>query len=393
MTYIEDLISILASSAASSIEAWDFKVVHSFDSTITNSIGLTEKQRGLAIRIITRNSSILQKYVLDNVSELLRDPQFRLPIRKSMEIRSVNIIDVDGSRAIEVKFPYDESIIEKIKKHRIFVKNYGLVSWDKTRMAWVFLLNEENIDFILNDLMIENCEYDEEFQDYIAQTHNIINNIENIVPTVTLVNETIKIRNIQVGMPQLTETEIIPALFEARKFGVTYWDDNIDEYLRSQDADKVTTEFLTTAGPFHIEENGENCLKNVIKYMGPSLFIIPGGSEFAKIKEIYTLVCGMNIDTSKVSVLFRLPAETGQNFNDFVKNQGLNNPIDANTKIVCICSKLPKTILKSKIEFNSVVNFGFNNPHYSLKEFVKNHQNLVVYRSKPSKALSMFEVE
>ena len=392
MTYVEDLIGLLSTKVAISIDPWDFKVVDSFNNTIFNSIGLTEKQRTLAIRIIMRNHKALQPYVSEDVAELMKNPQFRLSVRKSIENNSIKIVEVDKTKVVEVKFPYNEALIEKIKKYRNSAKNFVTVSWDKPRLAWLFSLNEENIEFISNELSNENCEHDEEFQNYVTQVKNIINNIDNLVPILTLIDGVPKIKNIQVGMPQITETEIVPALFEARKFGVTYWDENIDAQIRSAEFDSVTADFLTSTNSFDIGENGKNCLKNVIKYLSPSLFIIPGGSEFKKIKEIYALLHSMQIDMSKVSVLFRLPNETGQKFNDFVKNQGLNNPINSDTSIVCISSKLPKTILKSKIEFNSVINFGFNNAHYSLKEFVKNHQNLVFFQGNLIESLQVYDV-
>ena len=80
-----------------------------------------------------------------------------------------------------------------------------------------------------------------------------------------------------------------------------------------------------------------------------------------------------------MSVLFRLSTENGRNFNDFVKNQAINGPIHDDTKIVFVSGKLPKTVIKSGIKFNSIINMGYTMAHYTLKEFTKNHQNSIYF--------------
>ena len=71
-------------------------------------------------------------------------------------------------------------------------------------------------------------------------------------------------------------------------------------------------------------------------------------------------------------------------FNDFVKENKLNSPITEKTKIVFISSKLPKPFVKSKVKFNCVINLGFGGVHYSIKNFVENHENLIFYTEKKS---------
>jgi hypothetical protein len=131
--------------------------------------------------------------------------------------------------------------------------------------------------------------------------------------------------------------------------------------------------------PFNLDlqKNGVFCLEYILKYSGPTLFIIPGGSEFIKTQEIYSILHDFGIPNENMSVLFRLSSETGQNFNSFVKDHGLNSPISDNTQLVFVSGKIPKTVIKSGIKFNTIVNVGFENAHYSLKGYVKNHQNLV----------------
>ena len=80
-----------------------------------------------------------------------------------------------------------------------------------------------------------------------------------------------------------------------------------------------------------------------------------------------------------MSVMFRLPSMEGGDFNNFVKNHNLNSPITDETKIVFVGTKLPKSIIKSKIKFNSVINLGQHSAHHTIQEFMNNQENVVIF--------------
>ena len=94
---------------------------------------------------------------------------------------------------------------------------------------------------------------------------------------------------------------------------------------------------------------------------------------------IYNFLTGIGYTSDDMSVMFRLPSSDGKDFNEFVKNCGLNNPISDKTKFVFVSIKLPKPIIKSKMRFNSVISLGRSNVHYTIREFFKNRQNLIYY--------------
>ena len=113
--------------------------------------------------------------------------------------------------------------------------------------------------------------------------------------------------------------------------------------------------------------------------MGPTLVIIPGGNELATLTASYEFFKSMDIKNTDMSVMFRLPSETHEIFNNFVKFNELNSPIRNETKIIFVSSKLPKPVLNSKIKFHSILNLGYNNVHYSLRDYVGNHENVMFY--------------
>jgi hypothetical protein len=118
--------------------------------------------------------------------------------------------------------------------------------------------------------------------------------------------------------------------------------------------------------------------------MHPCLIIVPGGMEFAKTKTMYEFLKGQGYQDDEMSVLFRLSTGQGTEFNEFVKDNNLNSPITDRTKFVFVSIKLPKPVVKSKINFQSVISLGKSNVHYTIREFFKNRQNLIYYCEKSS---------
>ena len=81
--------------------------------------------------------------------------------------------------------------------------------------------------------------------------------------------------------------------------------------------------------------------------------------------------------------MFRLSSDTGSMFNDLVKQEGLNNPIGENTKIVFISQKVPKPLIKANLDFKIIVNLGsLSGVHYSLSSFLTDRMDVIRYTNK-----------
>jgi hypothetical protein len=61
----------------------------------------------------------------------------------------------------------------------------------------------------------------------------------------------------------------------------------------------------------------------------------------------------------------------------------LNNPVDENTKVVFVSTKITKPLVKSGVKFKTVINLGYYNYlHFTMSAAVDNAQNLVYYSMK-----------
>jgi hypothetical protein len=100
----------------------------------------------------------------------------------------------------------------------------------------------------------------------------------------------------------------------------------------------------------------------------------------------------MDIKEEEISVLFRLPSEHGKEFNDYVRENGLNSPLTAKTRALLISQKIPKPVIESKIHFHCVVNFSNFQTHYSSRDFLNTQSNIIEVWDKTPKSNVLKEI-
>jgi hypothetical protein len=380
---IEDLVAFSIRHPVP-LNSWDSRMMNSIYEQIVFKNSLTEKQGAAVVKILKRYHSAISLQVGQDILQFLENPSYRLGIRKINTVKRITVVDHElYERAIQVEFPFDQNIIEAIKDKKN-INHAG--QWNSEKKSWIFPLSEYSIAHLKNIAQENSFEMDEEFASYAEQYNCIVKNIEQYIPILVAENEGVKIRNFDEKLVNFSSENILKSVFEARKLGVLTWGENIEEYLETEEIDQNTRDFLRSdpSADFHINSEKYDifALTDIVKYLSPTLFIIPGGSELEKLQTCCEFLKNIGIDSAEVSVMFRMPKETHENFNNFVKNSGFNNPITAATRAVFISGKFPKPVLKSGIKFHTVINLGFDNVHYSMRDFVKNHENLVYYTEK-----------
>jgi hypothetical protein len=380
--HVEDLIITLATLGKPN--QFDFPILDSFYNQLIFGSGFTEKQAALAVRILKRYSVELSSITQADIPSMLVNPTFRLAIRQINNAKQVSIVPHDVyTRVIKVEFPYDQVKIDHIKKNR---NSLDYCMWSPEQKAWIFSLTEKNLYFVCDLIEEFSFQVDDDFDNFRNQISNIIENIELHAPMLSLDNGRFKYTNVSRYVPELTSDDNVSALFESRKAGISTWDTSVVEFLNQSDLNQVTKSFLLSSQsePFDVDSGNQdvNCLSDIVHHMQPCLFIIPGGLEQEKTAEIYNFLKSQGYRDEEMSVLFRLPTSQGKEFNEFVKNNNLNSPITDETKFVFISIKMPKPVVKSGINFQTVVSLGKSNVHYTIREFFKNRQNLIYYCGK-----------
>lgn len=389
--YIEELIQFAVGAGpwlfkhGSLISGHDHTILESMATQLAYNQGqLTEKQGTLALRILSKNRDkiVVQIPTLDSI---LKDPKWKFAFRVLPKNKKISIKTENAFSKILVEFPFEESIVEAFRKRNQEVHELHRGLWDHEAKKWAFSFTEINIDYLGSILLDKEFQADDEFIALYEQVKNVHMDIENILPMLVETSTGFEIKNAHPKIQQPTTKSLVEALFWARDYGITTWDDNVDARIKNE-LNSLTTSVISSSGKKHVWFDSTKVnidyFTDLITHGGPALIIIPGGSGIETIREWNEFALRLNIKPEDMSVMFRLPNEQSE-FNIYVKEQNLNNPISENTKLVFVSTKITKPLIKSGIKFGTVINLGYYQyMHFSMSTVVENAQNLVYYSMK-----------
>ena len=410
--YIEDIIDnlvgigSLGNARATFLGAYDDTLLSSFDSQLSSGLGLTEKQQALAIRILKKHSQEITNLLSKPVELFLENPQFRSPPRSISHSKTVKLFkDQENKRyLIRVSFPFDEKLVNDIKAYKkegvhkrvsyTRPTNSEDISWNTQSRSWDFPLREEHIDWLSSKLPSDEFLFDNELIEFSKEISKVKNQIEKYVPMVIFDGENFKFANSHRNIPQPQSSDLLEVLFHARKYGISTWDENIDQALNDVTINSYTKKLLSKKVDGDIVIDPEivkiDELSDTINYIGNTLFVIPGGDEYNMLTMSHRFLQRLGITNDQISVLFRLDGNSGKICNDYVKDNKLNNPIDEKIKIFFISTKVPKPLLKTSTTIDAIVNLGSTTVHYTLKNLLKNHHFVINYTTKKLKERYIF---
>ena len=383
MMYIEELIDRLACNGnflfnqQLVINNNDWNIVYSLSEQIQRGNAYTEKQRGLAIRIVTKYA---YKLAEENIIVDVLNPQFKMPARVLSDAKTITIkTTADRTMYIAVRFPYSQLLIDTIKEHKKHIPYTDVgdgISWNNETKEWDFDLTEENIKFV--GTIQSGFETDELFSKLLKDIQDIEAHFEDYVPIVTFEDGKFIYKNVMTNLPQPGSTDVVEVLLHARQHGITTWDDAIDIALQS--INPTVYNFLKTpTGEILMQPEfvSLSAIKDIIGYSGNVLFVIPGGTELDHLTYAHEYLLSDGYDNSQMTVMFRLDSSSGKICNDYIRQHKVNTPLSDDIKFVFISRKIPKPLIESGKQFDLVVHFGTNSAHYTLKDYIKNHHNVV----------------
>lgn len=391
LMYIEELIQFAVGSGPwlfkheSLVSGHDYTILDSMANQLAYNQGqLTEKHGTLALRILSKNRDriLVQIPTLDT---LLKEPKWKFPFRVLPKNKNISIVTDQNHSKILVEFPYEEPIVEAFRKRNQDVHELHKGIWDHELKKWSFGFTENTIEYLGNMLLDKEFRADDEFMSLYAQIKEVHQDIENVLPMLVETANGFEIKNAHPKIEQPKTKNLAEALFWARDYGVTTWDDHIDHRIKNE-LNSLITAVLSSTGKKHawFDSTKVNIeyFTDLINYGGPAMVIIPGGSGIETIRQWNEFALKIGIKSEDMSVMFRLPNEQSE-FNLYVKDQNLNNPISDNTRIVFVSTKVTKPLIKSGIKFGTIINLGYYQyMHFSMSTVVENAQNLVYYSMK-----------
>jgi hypothetical protein len=402
--YVEDLLQRLACDGKYIFESplmpakgWEFNFICSVSSQIQQGNSLTEKQASLSVKTLKKYQTQLEAYF--NKSIDLDNPSFLQPFRKVSSQRSIDIINHEGEKRISVKFPYDSGVIKQIQDYvntaapkQISGNFYTstlkgqIGAWNMDLKAWLFSMREENILW-LHTQFGQGSEFvvDDEFKRVALEVLDVVDNITQYTPMVVKNQEGYSYVNVLERVVPPTTDNVLEFLFQAKNQGITVWDDAVNIDLENVLHSKLTKLLLSHSEMIYVDSTQIPIdeFKDTIQYGGPTLVVIPGGSEIEHTTKWHKAALEWGIANEEMSVMFRTPNQNGGSFNQYVKDNNLNNEPTEKTRIVFVSTKLPKPLIKSGIKFKTVINLGFySNMHFSMNVVLQSTPNIVYYNNK-----------
>jgi hypothetical protein len=180
------------------------------------------------------------------------------------------------------------------------------------------------------------------------------------------------------NLPQPESDDLVEVLMHARRHGITTWDDAIKIALESI-TPSVYNFLKTPTGQILMQPDftGLPAIKEIIHHCGDILFVIPGGTELDHLTHSHEYLLNEGYTNDQMTVMFRLDSSSGKICNDYIKQNKINTPLSNDTRFVFISGKIPKPLIESGKQFDLVVHFGTNSAHYTLKNYVKQHHNVI----------------
>lgn len=369
----------------------DFEIISNMSDQLASGDALTEKQANLALRILNKNSLAISDIVPDIFNTLV-SPSWKYKFRVLPTLREISIKEVEETSptphkrtAITLSFPYDHSLVEEFKNRNYKTHDIHRGSWNSRIKLWVFPLTEKNILYLGDKLLEMGFQASEDFLNYYNELVTARAEFEKHIPMLTYNHDKFEIVNGHPSIPQPDTESVAEALFFARKYGVTVWDETVDKMLTNHGND-VTRKILNSTKNDRVWVNHDEIqidnFNDLVYYGGNILIVVPGGSEYALTKKWVEYLNRIGISNKEISVMFRLPNEQA-NFNTYVREQQLNNPVDENTRIVFVSTKITKPLVKSGIQFKTAINLGYYNyMHFTMSALMDSMSNLVFYSMK-----------
>lgn len=386
--FIEDYINLLNSSLQFKLQrnpykAYQLDMIDSFASQIGKNVAMTQKQREAALKILKSNKTLLSEITGADVVSDLENPKYKMEVREKQDIRRVSIVDhPQYIKVIQLNISYNPPLVHQIKSSEFFKNRF---IWNSHMKSWQVPLTEENILNIKNVTQGLNFEYSNDFLNLAEQCENHIKNMSSIAPMLDLDTAGMPtLLNVSPYVPSLENTDIVKALFEARKKGITTWGDSLSKALEEMNINPVVVKFLkqepNTCFEIDSTEHAVECLAEIINNLFPCVFILPGGLELEKLSMVSEFLSKINISSQEISVLFRLSSIKNSQFNETVRALGYNNPLNEQTKIAIVSDKIRKPMVQSQIKFHSVINFGaINGAHITMRNFIRMSENYITY--------------
>ena len=384
---IEDLLEIFAGLQGQSkmqIESSDVTIMYSVARQTFKGTALTDRQYALMKEKLQnyRDQFTALDYDFDRAIDSLRQPLRQ--IDRSKYIKIVNTHEVFGDnnvyesykskwKWIEVRFPFSKKLITSINTITSKINEDQHYHQRGTHKHF-FALNDRTVKLIIPEFL----EKDFIIEEDIIQHYKKIKDVKMLDFYPTFINE--ELINVSESLKATIQTETDDNKFKIAdrrfRYGISIPD--LDSYNNVGIQSKIIKRRDTT---YHSNPK-EQMFKEIMDALCsldrfPMVVILDNKNAENQLYEFWDYFRYI-IPIEQQSVMFRLDNTSNQEFNLFVKEKGLNNTVDKNTKVVYINS-INKVVIRSG--WKPITAFSYSSSiDRSLDSYISETCDLVIFR-------------
>jgi hypothetical protein len=364
ITTVEDTVEVLAGkrsygpSVHVSASHSDIKIIRSITNQIANGFGLTDRQLDLVLKKIKKYQSELELKGID-VDAILESRLTRLPIR-----------EIDRSQTITLTSGNPKKISIKYTGNSDFYSSWQLLKLDivgkinEKPQIKEFAFNEINVLHTVTYFKDQNFEFDPALLDFYQSLEEIQKNSDSYLPYIDLDNEKIVLTNINKQcrdyidhkFGHLEATNFLAYIDRLKSCGIYRKSpkiiEKIQEFLAMEKSKKIAS---LPASRFRIppSDNDFSEVVSIIQELDQWPVLVMVDDNEKAILQVSKAIDPLlhAVDREHISIFFRLDngEQRYREFNQFVKDNRLNNFIGPDTKVVFISkNRIPKPLLRAE---------------------------------------------
>jgi len=365
LTSIEDCLETLAGLR----QAPKFNIIRE-DHTIITSIArqvfkgtpLTDRQFELMKEKLKAYTDQFEEHGYNTFE--IACTSLRQPLRhidRSKYIKIVSHSDMLGPKSvyesckqdwlwIKVRFPFSKKLIVNLQS---IPQKQGEYYHEKGTHEHFFAFNERNAYLVVEEFKDKNFEIDSELLAYYEKV-SALSDESVYAPGIKQYEfQNVHPRAQQQAIEDLGKPaadNIVRYKDRSKLYGIKFFDSNLDQQLESESVltqsivNRKTTKVFVKKSKWAFD-NVVSTLVDLDRF--PLVILLEENDPYDHLTETYNAFKNI-VSPDEVSVQFRLSSDRSNGFNEFIKEHGLNTPVDSNTKIVYTSiDKLNKPLLAS----------------------------------------------
>lgn len=390
---IEDCLEILTGLSSYNtkkqilLERSDTGIMVSIAKQVFKGTALTDRQCDLVINKINAYKDSLPDEI--NVDELLEKKTLRLPIRSVDRSAWIKKVIMDDKEYIGIRFLFSKKTISLIRniEHTLI----GQIKYDNKIHHVPF--NEHNLYTILNVFKEKKFEIADELKHLYKKIDAVKQSRNEHIPALIIENNTPVLKNCSSELLTMIENELGKLNYEnvvqyvnrSSKYCIPDIDENVTNLLKNTYS-SLQQQFIFNNERVNWLSNEKYSLNEIAESVGlvnrfPILLILEDDDTAVdNLHNFRTAFSGL-VSNSNYSVLFR--QEGNAEFNQYIKQNTLNNYFDNTTKVLVIQSKsIPKLLLKQEWYPNLVFSMSENINRGKLQVYISRYDMLYYYTKK-----------